>query len=130
MKAENATKFLEVALRCHKEKKLEDASVVAGLNDPLEFLSDIEIDAPLAGAHLATIVSEFIKAGALKLDFLLAAPEYFRTDGKPAKFAGKVLKKLGGDATDSESNLEVVEKLMTSDDKEAHSSAKDLVASL
>ena len=94
-----------------------------GLNDPIEFLSDIEIDAPLAGTHLAKCVAEFIKLGALQLDFLNSAPDYFKTDGKPAAFAVKVLKAKGGEGP-SDSELEVVGGLMTEDDKKTFDSAK------
>ena len=52
---------------------------------------------------------------------------YNGRDGKAAQFAAKVIKKMGAD--DDAASLEVVEKLMTCDDKEAHPSAKELVAS-
>ena len=84
-------------------------------------MSDIEIDAPLAGSHLAMIVSECIKFGAMDLGYLKTAPEYFLSDGKPAAFAIKVLKKKGGDPSDEE--MKVVEELMTEDDKKDHESA-------
>lgn len=128
MKEEDVKKFLAVILRCAKESKLENDSFVAGLNDPLEFLSDIVIDAPLAGSHLATIVAEFLKAGIVSFDFLLKAPEYFRTDGNAAQFGGKVLKKMGEGATEAEANVAVIEKLMTDDDKSSYQSASELLA--
>ena len=127
MKKDDVEKTLAFFSRLIDEKKIEGESLSKGLNDPLEFLSDIAIDAPLAGDHLANIVSSFVKSGAVSLDFLLSAPDYFRTDGKAAQFAAKVIKKMGAD--DDAASLEVVEKLMTCDDKEAHPSAKELVAS-
>ena len=127
MKKDDVEKALAIFSRLIDEKKIEGESLSKGLNDPLEFLSDIAIDAPLASDHLASIVSAFVKSGAISLDFLLSAPDYFRTDGKAAQFAAKVLKKM--EAEDDAASLEVVEKLMTCDDKEAHPSAKDLIAS-
>jgi hypothetical protein len=121
MKESDVQKFLTVMGQCVLEKTLEKESITQGLNDPLEFLSDVEIDAPLAGSHLALIVSECIKFGALELAFLKAAPEFFLSDGKPAAFAIKVLKKRGGDP--SEEEMKIVEELMTEDDKTAHESA-------
>ncbi len=118
MKAENVDKFLVVMTRCISEKKIESESIVTGLNDPLEFLSDIAIDAPLATPHLVAVVSKMVELGTLKLEFLLEGPEYFRNDGNAAQFACKVLKKLGGDAVSSQGNLDIVDKLMTDNDRE------------
>jgi hypothetical protein len=56
------------------------------------------------------------------LAFLKDAPEYFRTDGKPAAFAIKVLKARGEDP--SEDELKVVEELMTEDEKKNFTSGK------
>jgi len=128
MKQTEVNKFLEVVTRTFKANELEAASIVAGMNDPLEFLQDIMIDAPLATGHLVTICSEFIKTGCVSFDFLLGAPEYFRTDCGSATFGCKVLKKLGGDALDSTENLEVIEKLMTDNDKDTFQNAKDFLA--
>jgi len=128
MKAEDVEKFLTIAVRCIKESKIEGKAITTGLNDPLEFLSDIAIDAPLAGTHLQNIVAEFIKAGAISFDFLLNTPDYFRTDGNAAQFGVNVLKKIGGDALESESNIDVIAKLMTDEDKEQFPTAKELIA--
>ncbi len=128
MKPDDVDKFLLIMTRCYTEKKLEAASILMGLNDPLEFLSDIAIDAPLASTHMASIVAAFVKAGAIKFDFLLNAPEYFRTDGGAAGFGGKVLKKIGDESLQDESNITVIEKLMTDDDREQYPTAKDLLA--
>mmetsp|Transcript_7913 Transcript_7913/g.12511 ORF Transcript_7913/g.12511 Transcript_7913/m.12511 type:complete len:611 (+) Transcript_7913:281-2113(+) len=121
MKEADVQKFLTVMGQCVQEQKLEKESIIMGLNDPLEFLSDIEIDAPLAGSHLALIVSECIKFGAFDMSFFKGAPEFFLSDGKPAEFAIKVLKKRGGDP--SEEEMKIVEELMTEADKKAHESA-------
>ena len=129
MKEADVKKFLTVMESCITESKIEKQSVVTGLNDPLDFLSDIEIDAPLARSHLALIVSEFMKWDAIDLSMLKDAPEYFRTDGKPAAFAVKVLKTRGTDPpTDAE--LEIVGSLMSEEDKGNHASAKAMYDSL
>ncbi|KAL3912969.1 MAG: hypothetical protein SGILL_006676, partial [Bacillariaceae sp.] len=122
MKETEVQKFVTVLESCVKEEKIEKDAVVQGLNDPLEFLSDIEIDAPLAGNHLALIVSELLKWNAIDFGFLAAAPEYFRTDGKPAAFAIKVLKKRGGEPLDDD--FMVIGALMTEDDRKAYESPK------
>lgn len=128
MKKDSVDKFLTVMARCIKEKKIEVESIVTGLNDPLEFLPDIAIDAPLATAHLVTIMSALIKSGTIAFDMLLNAPEYFRTDGGAAQFGCKVLKSMGDDATSSQANLDIIEKLMTSNDKELYpSGAKQML---
>jgi hypothetical protein len=126
MKESEVTKLLTVMVRVMKESKIDKESAALGLSDPFEFLSDIEIDAPLAGNHLASIVAAYMKLEMLELGLLKQAPEYFRTDGKPALFACKVLKKRGGEASDEE--VKVVEELMTADDKTKHASAKGMIA--
>jgi MA3 domain len=126
MKQQDVQKFLAVIKRCLQQKKIESASVTLGLNDPLEFLSDIEIDAPLARSLLTSIVAYWVRQEVLPFNFLLAAPECFLTDGKPAEFAAGVLKVRGDKVTDED--LAVVEKLMTDKDKEKYSSAKEMVA--
>ena len=115
-----------VLCRAFKEWKLPAESIALGLNDPLEFLSDIDIDAPLAGNHLAYIVSELSKLDAVQVKELLqGAPEYFKTDGKAATFCSKVLKAKG--ITDpSASDLDLIDSLMTDSDKSKFDSSKDL----
>lgn len=127
MKAEDVEKMMKVVSKCHEEKKIEASSFAPGLNDPLEFLSDIAIDAPLATPLLVSIVADFINMGVLSLDFLLKAPEYFRTDGNAAQFAAKVIQKMGGDALEASTNLDVIDGLMTEDDKASFASAKELL---
>jgi translation initiation factor 4G len=128
MKVEDVKKCLEIICRCYTEQKIDKAAFPTCLDDPLEFLSDIAIDAPLATAHMATIIAALIKVEAISFDYLLTAPEYFRTDSNAAAFGGKVLKALGGDAATDAANVDVVEKLMTDDDKKLFSSAADLIA--
>merc|ERR1712194_539372 len=128
MKADEVKKFLVVYLRCAKEEKIEVESFRLGLNDPLEFLRDVAIDAPLAVPHLVDIVAELIKADVISFSFLLSSPEYFRTDQNSADFGAKVMKKIGEDALTSKDYIDVIDKLMTEEDKAKHSSASDLIA--
>ena len=125
MKETDVKKFLTVLESCIESSKIEKESVIKGLNDPLEFLGDIEIDAPLAGNHLALIVASCMNKNACSLDLLNDGPEYFKTGGKAATFAAKVLRARGGEA--SEGELEIIESLMTEDDKAKFSSAVELM---
>merc|ERR1712137_436630 len=76
MKPDDVEKTLKVLSRCISEKKIEAQSITTGLNDPLEFLSDIEIDAPLAGTHLAKMIATYLKLEVVSMDMLKHAPEY------------------------------------------------------
>jgi hypothetical protein len=109
MKEGEVQKFLTVMESCMNESKIERQAIVQGLNEPLELLSDIEIDAPIAGSLLALIISQFLKWNIMDFDFLLSAPEAFLTDGNPSVFGRKVLEKRGGVPTDVE--LGVLDKL-------------------
>jgi hypothetical protein len=126
-KEEDIEKFLRVYLQCAKENKIEGESFELGLNDPLEFLSDVAIDAPLAITHLVNIVAELVKAKIIPFSFLLNSPEYFRTDQNAAAFGAKVMKNIGYDAVTSEDFIEVIAKLMTDEDKAKHGSANELI---
>ena len=123
MKEEQVRKFLIVTSRCLKEEKINKSSLPSGLNDPLEFLRDVEIDAPLASSLLAIVVAEWIQLDVLSLDFLQSCPEYFRADGRPADFAVQIIAKRGGAVTDAD--VEIVTSLMSDTDKEAHPSVKE-----
>lgn len=123
MKETNVKQMLTVLESCVKDSKIEKEALVQGLNDPLEFLRDIQIDAPLASSHLSLITAELINWNAISLEFLLGAPQFFRSDGKAAAFAIEILKKKNGDGP-SDDDLVVVERLMTEGDKKIHSSAK------
>ena len=127
-KQNNVDKFLTIYSRNFAEKILEAPSVVIGLTAPLEFLIDIAFDAPLSRNHMVNIVSHFLKIGAVSFEFLLDAPDYFRTDNSAAEFGCKVLKKMGGDALESTAHLEVIEKLMTDADRDLFPSAKEFLA--
>jgi hypothetical protein len=130
MKRQHVDQFLSLYIRCFRENKIESSSFVAGLNDPLEFLSDIAVDAPLATLHLVRIVSEWIKADILKLEFLLDSPEYFRTDQNAARFGAQVVKCLGGEAVGNREYMEVIGKLMTEEDKVRYSSVQEIMDSV
>ena len=127
MKEFNVKQLLSVLESCIKDSKIENEAIVQGLNDPIEFLRDIQIDAPLAASHLSLVVANLISWDAISLDFLLDAPEFFRTDGKPAAFAIEILKKKS-DHSDDE--LRIVDSLMTEDDKKTHTSAKAMFDAL
>jgi hypothetical protein len=127
MKEVNVNQLLTIFESCVKDSKIEKEAIVQGLNDPIEFLRDIQIDAPLAASHLSLIVAKLISWNAISFDFLLDTPEFFRIDGKPAAFAIEILKKKS-DPSDDE--LRVVESLMTEDDKKAHASAKAMFDAL
>lgn len=130
MRREDVDKFLEVCLRCVQEKSIESESIILGLNDPLEFLSDIAIDAPLAIQHLVIIVAKLVKTDIIPFDFLLNSPDYFRTDGNAANFAVQVIRTIGNEAASSEVYTGVIEKLMTDGDREMHSSVINLIAGI
>lgn len=121
MKEASVNQLLTIFESCVKDSKIENEAIVQGLNDPIEFLRDIQIDAPLAASHLSLIIFKLISWNAISFDFLLGTPEFFRTDGRPAAFAIEILKKKS-DPSDDE--LRVVESLMTEDDKKAYASAK------
>lgn len=98
-KAQEVEKYISILLRCADESKLSSEMIKGGMLGLLEFLSDIAIDAPLATVYMAQIVGSLVKKGVLQLEFLLSAPEYFKTDGNSAHFAVKVMKEadaLGG----------------------------------
>jgi len=131
MKKVEVDKFVKLVSRCYIEGgKIEDLSFAAGLGDPLEFLFDIAIDAPLATSHMSFIVSELIKAGAVQFDFLATSPAYFRTDCEAARFGCSVLKLMGEEALSLDTHISVVEGLMTDDDRTSFASVTDMIASL
>jgi len=122
MKETEVKKLLTVLESCVQDSTIGKDAIVRGLNDPLEFLTNIEIDAPLAGNHLSLIIAQLIKWGILSFDVLSSAPEYFRTDGKAASFAIKILKKISSKGP-SDDEVVILESLMTEKDKKAHASA-------
>lgn len=126
MKEVDVHKLVEVMGRCVRESKIETESIIKGLNTPLDLLSDIEIDAPLAGRILAIVIARYIESKAITLDILKDAPAYFLSDGKPAAFAVKVVKIIGEGSEEGPSgdDLEIVGALMTEDDRAMYSSAK------
>lgn len=128
MKREEADKFLVVLMRCAREKKLESLSFVRGMNDPLEFLSDIVVDAPLATSILISVVAALVKEDIIPFDFLLSSPEYFRTDQNPAKFGAGVIKAICGEATELAEYVDVVAKLMKEEEKAEYSTVEEFVA--
>jgi len=103
---------------CDKNTSNIKEYITQSLHLPLEKLMDIVIDAPLASKHLSLIVSSFVKSDLVVFGFFLSAPEYFLTDSElAAKFAKDVLLLLEEDETKKKSCLDIIEKLMTEDEK-------------
>jgi hypothetical protein len=125
MKESEVRKFLVIMSKSLKEEKINKSSIPLGLSNPLEFLRDVEIDAPLASSLLAIVIAEWINMGLLSLDFLLKCPEYFRSDGRPADFAVQIISKRGSGVTDAD--IEIVSSLMNDEDKKAHPVVKEWV---
>jgi len=130
MKLSDVDKFLTVLIRSFKEDKITSETIQFGLCDPLEFLNDIAIDAPLAPVNLCRIISMLIKEELIGVDCLLKSPHEFKMYGNPAKFACKILKELGEDALKNESNKNVVRELMTEDDKSQFASVDEIINSV
>ena len=97
MKELETQKLLSVISECVTSKIISPQALVGGLKDPLEFLRDIEIDAPMAAALLSKIISTWIyHPGFIEptnsVEFLITdSPEYFRSDGRAAEFAIRIL---------------------------------------
>jgi len=116
--------FLTVSEECLKQGKLPVESLALGLSEPLEFLRDIEIDAPLASKFLSQIIAAWMvpAAGdggaALSFSLFLQAPDYFKSDGRPAELLKQILviysQKDGCSITDE--HVDVVSKLMTDEE--------------
>jgi hypothetical protein len=123
MKEEDVKKFLMVTAALLKQGKIPLASFAKGMNNPLESLRDIEIDAPMAAKHLARIIASWLSCNALSIDFLLGAPEYFLSDGRPAALAKQVLQIRGGNVSDEE--VKVVTQLMSEEEKKNIASVKE-----
>ena len=111
--------------------------LLRGLQEPFEFLQDILIDAPLANKILVDIVAGLIYWGVLPPDvtFMTNLPQDFILSGDAAKLAFQILQRL--EKMDSskysavlmkQENLNAIENLMTSDEKEKFGSASKLLA--
>lgn len=105
MKERDVYKFLDIIAACVNQEIIiiiENIStssnniLIRSLNDPLEFLRDIEIDAPMASSYLSLIIASWIDCKyILSIGFLLLqVPDYFKTNGRPAEFAIQILYKL------------------------------------
>jgi len=128
-KAVDVDKYIILLTRCMKENKLTKKMVEGGISNLLEFLSDIAIDAPLAGSHMVKIFGSLLKKELIQFDILFSSTsDYFRMDGNAAQFAAKVMKEVG--ALENSSYMEVVGKLMTDDDKKSFDSPNALVKSV
>jgi len=128
MKEEHVRKMLTVLSQCLQDGKIDHQSIPLGLKDPLDFLRDIEIDAPLASSLLADIVAEWLQLQVLNFDFLLSSPEHFRSNGRPADLARQVLSQRGSNSmTDAE--VDVVTQLMSPEEQKAHPSVREWLSS-
>eukprot|EP00525_Craspedostauros_australis_P008970 CAMPEP_0198118266 /NCGR_PEP_ID=MMETSP1442-20131203/20977_1 /TAXON_ID= /ORGANISM="Craspedostauros australis, Strain CCMP3328" /LENGTH=231 /DNA_ID=CAMNT_0043776493 /DNA_START=10 /DNA_END=705 /DNA_ORIENTATION=+ len=117
-------KFFTLLREC--VPKLAPATIPNALQDPLEFLNDIELDAPLARSHLAQIVGELITLNVIQMDILTKnSPDYFREESKAATFACKVLKSMK-DRDPTPEDIAIVESLKT--EKDGDATAQELIA--
>jgi len=116
---EKLIKLIETYAAQNEDGSKKKEYITQSLHMPLELLMDIVIDAPLASKHLSAIVSSFIKSDLVKFEFFLSAPEYFLMDSNlAAKFAKDVLMLLEiSDDEKKKSCFDVIEKLMTEDEK-------------
>jgi translation initiation factor 4G len=143
MKESDVKKFYELIKQCCHSNIMNRESLIQGLHDPLDFLRDIEIDAPRAADFLARIIADWLKIpsevstctengngetiGLGSLNFLLSSPDYFRTDGRPAAFAAQILKLRGG--TVSEDEVHIIAQLMSDDENRTYGSARKFLES-
>ena len=121
MKEVNVRKFLDVISKCLDDQKLNKASFIPALIEPLEFLRDIEIDAPQAPKLLAIVIANWLtkkvddgETPIDSLEFLLNSSENFLRDGYPAKFAILIIREGDGDI--SEADIKLIQSLMTQDE--------------
>ena len=112
MKEKEVATFQTLIEKCLEEDNLPRRSLAQGLREPIEFLRDIEIDAPKAGGFLADIVSSWIKSD--KDDDPVTLHKLLECHSAPPKrldeFAIDVLARRLGEISDRE--LEVVQRLI------------------
>lgn len=125
MKDVEVTKFLTVVEVCMEEKRIPEICFAKGLMEPLEFLRDIQIDAPLAQHLLARIMADWITHGWISLGLLKSAPDYFLSDGRPEELAKDVLHVRGGNVSDIE--VEVVTSLLSEEKRQEIESVRDWI---
>lgn len=128
MKTEEVKKLITIFSLCAEKGEIEKDAFEKGLSVPLEFLNEIEIDAPLAGSHMVAIVSELRKRKLFSLSCLRNAPEMFLTEGKPARFAAKIVQ--AGNGSVSGDDMQVISDLMNEEDRTAFPSAAALLSSM
>jgi hypothetical protein len=138
--------LLSVFGRCIEQSKMDTTkAILEGLKVPLEFLHDIEIDAPMAVSHLVVILSDWLRRNVVSLRgvFIDHAPDQFRMDGRPAELAVKVLAlryrqtndlihdfDVDNDTTQlhpTDDEWNVVSALMNDDDRKAHPDIREWV---
>ena len=152
-KHDDVSKFLTVLKHClvpeSRPPIVPWSCLALGLCLPLELLRDVEIDAPLAPKHLAQIVVEWMRlppgndaspttttttTGGLDLAQLLLqqAPDYFRSDGRPAQFAKQVLQSYYHEKTSadiSDDHVQLVSQLLSEDERWEHSNVREWILS-
>ena len=125
------------------------------LIETLEFLWDIEIDAPRAPAHLAEIIADWMclplptkedgsSSSVLILDvahlLLKQAPDIFRDSGHPAEFAKQVLQLYHGkkvatcsdgdvDKVITEDLVDMVSQLMSEEERSQNANVREWITS-
>lgn len=113
MKRSEVEQFEVLVSHCLEEAKIDRECLAQGLHDPLEFLRDIEIDAPHAGTYLATLLAAWIVCGN-KDDPLSLASILLNHNALPeraAEFAIQVLSLVDCAVTDHE--IHVVQSLLS-----------------
>jgi translation initiation factor 4G len=106
-------------------EKIPSSSFVGGLKDPVLFLRDIEIDAPLAPNLLAMILADwFSKSYLPSMDEFWVKNkdlEEFRENAgetRSAEFLRQIIRRRGGDLTVDD--IEAVSQLMTDEERLVH----------
>jgi MIF4G domain/MA3 domain len=133
MKEQQVRQFLDVISKCLDDQKLVKECLSIALEEPLDCIWDIEIDAPLAVSLLAAIIADWLKkkldegeTALSSLDFLLKSSNNFRTGGRPALFAVQILKQKEQNLSDDE--LKLVEEIMTEEEKTRYGSVQVFVS--
>ena len=116
-------------------EKIPPESFVGGLKDPVEFLRDIEIDAPLAPNLLAMILANWFSKSYLPsmLKFFVENDdlEDFRErsdETRAAEFCRQVIQKRGGPLT--QDDLETVTHLMTDEERLMHPEVRSWIGDI
>jgi hypothetical protein len=80
-----------VVCACREREVVAAGELVAAFNSFLEFLSDVEVDVPLAGKHLSKMIAHCIRREALPVGMLDDPPAEFVQSGRATTFASETL---------------------------------------